>query len=70
MELFDLQTDPGEMTNVAARKGEHAALVLAMSAKLDALIRSEMGVDDGREMPPVKGLTWTLDVKDNQAVLD
>jgi arylsulfatase len=70
VELFDLQADPGEMTNLAARKGEHAALVLAMSAKLEALIKSEIGVDDGREMPPVEGLTWMLDVKDNQAILD
>jgi arylsulfatase len=35
VELFDLQTDPGE-----------------------------------REMPPVEGLTWTVDVKGGQAVLD
>ena len=70
VELFDLQTDPGETTNLAAQKGEHTALVLAMSAKLEALIKTEIGVDDGREMPPVEGLTWTLDVKGNQAVLD
>lgn len=52
------------------RKGGHGALVLAMSAKLEALIKSEIGVDDGREMPPVQSLTWTLGVNDNQAVLD
>ena len=70
VELFDLQTDPGEMTNLAAKKGENRDLVLAMSGKLETLIKREIGVDDGREMPPFKGLTWTLDVVNNEAVLD
>ena len=70
VELFDLQTDPGEMTNLAAKKGEHRDLVLAMSAKLEALIKQEMRVDDGREMPPFKGVVWTLDTKDNETILD
>ena len=70
VELFDLQTDPGEMTNLAAQKGEHRDLVLAMSAKLEALIKREIGVDDGREMPPFKGVTWTLDVKGSETILD
>jgi hypothetical protein len=29
-----------------------------------------MGADDGREMPELKGITWTTDIKDNEAVLD
>lgn len=70
VELFDLQADPAEMTNLAAVKGQHGDLVLAMSGKLEAAIKEEIGADDGREMPPFKGITWTLDVVNNQAVLD
>lgn len=61
VELFDLQSDPAEMTNLAAEKGANADLVLAMSAKLEALIKAEIGVDDGREMPPVEGIDWSID---------
>jgi arylsulfatase len=70
VELFDLQTDPSEMVNLAATKGENRDLVLALSAKLEALIKMEMGVDDGREMPPFKGVVWTIDTADNETVLD
>ncbi len=70
VELFDLHTDPGEMTNLAAKKGVNSGLVLAMSAKLEGLIRSEIGVDDGREMPRFDGIDWTIDVQGNQTVLD
>ena len=58
------------MTNLAATKGGNRDQVLAMSAKLEALIKQEIGVDDGREMPPFKAITWTLDVRDHEAVLD
>jgi hypothetical protein len=34
------------------------------------LIKQEIGVDDGREMPPLAGVNWTIDVKGNQAILD
>lgn len=61
VELFDLESDPGEMTNLAATKGDHAELVLASSAKLEALIRQEIGVDDGREMPHIDNIKWTID---------
>ncbi len=70
VELFDLQTDPAEMNNLAANKGENQDLVLAMSAKLEAVIKTEIGIDDGREMPDFKGINWTIDTKDNEAVLD
>ncbi len=41
-----------------------------MSSKLEALIKAEIGIDDGREMPDFKGVDWTIDTKDNEAVLD
>ncbi len=61
VELFDLQSDPKEMTNLAAKQGENAELVAAMSAKLEAAIKAEIGVDDGREMPEVEGIDWRID---------
>jgi arylsulfatase len=61
VELFDLASDPGEMRNLAARPGANDDLVLAMNGKLDAAIRAEIGVDDGREMPEVAGIEWAAD---------
>ncbi len=49
---------------LAARKGESAALVMAMSEKLETQIRAEIGVDDGREMPRMEGVDWTIDSLD------
>lgn len=61
VELFDLQTDPGEMTNLAVDRTANAALIMDMSAKLEAIIKTEIGVDDGREMPRVEGVEWAID---------
>ena len=55
-EMFDLKVDPAEMTNLAPRKGQHAALVMTMSNKLEARIEAEMALDDGRGMPEFKGM--------------
>ncbi|MBK7660917.1 MAG: sulfatase-like hydrolase/transferase [Betaproteobacteria bacterium] len=60
-ELFDLRKDPAEMSNLAARKGENAATVLAMNAKLNAAVEAEIGKDDGREMPEIAGISWAVD---------
>lgn len=60
LELYDLGSDPGEMTNLAADRTGNAELVLAMSAKLEAVIGAEIGVDDGRELPDIEGINWTL----------
>lgn len=61
VELFDLATDPHEMINLAARKGENAELVMAMNRKLEAHIKAEIGIDDGREMPAFEGIDWKID---------
>ncbi|MCF6390436.1 sulfatase-like hydrolase/transferase [Mycobacterium sp. MBM] len=61
VELFDLQEDPGEMTNLAAKKGDNADMVMASSMKLEAIIKHEIGVDDGREMPHFDAIDWTID---------
>jgi len=70
VELYDLNTDPSEMNNLAADKTQNSDLVRTMSEKLEAVIKAEIGVDDGREMPDVKGIAWTLNTKLGDTVLD
>jgi hypothetical protein len=64
VELFDLLTDPHEAVNLAARKNEHQDLVLAANAKLNAAVKHEIGVDDGRELPNIPFMDWTVDRTD------
>jgi arylsulfatase len=61
VELFDLAADPSEMTNLAADRKGNAELISAMNVKLEAVIKAEIGVDDGREMPRVEGIEWNID---------
>ncbi len=64
VELYDLHADPNEMTNLAAAKGDNADLVLKCSAELEAVIKAEIGVDDGREMPNFADIDWQIDRMD------
>jgi arylsulfatase len=64
VELFDLEADPSETVNLAADRERNAELVMTMSGKLEALITAEIGRDDGREMPNVATVTWTIDRPD------
>jgi arylsulfatase len=64
VELFDLQTDPEETVNLAADRETHKNLIATMSAKLEAAIKVEIGVDDGREMPEIPKVTWYMDTAD------
>jgi arylsulfatase len=50
VELFDVQADPLEMSNLAAGDG-HRELVLAMNDKLNRLIDAEVGEDRGQMLP-------------------
>ena len=61
VELFDLKTDPSEMSNLAADRLEKQDLLLKMNAKLEAIIKAEIGLDDGREMPSFEGVDWSID---------
>lgn len=51
VELFDSQTDPDELVNLAAQGGRNRELVLAMNEKLNRLIDAEVGEDRGQMMP-------------------
>jgi len=58
------------MNNLAADKTQNGDLVRTMSERLEAVIKAEIGVADGREMPDVKGIAWTLNTKLGDTVLD
>ncbi len=47
LELFDHKTDPNEVVNLAADVEKNKDLILAMNAKLNAIIASEIGEEDG-----------------------
>ncbi|MBN8898687.1 MAG: sulfatase-like hydrolase/transferase, partial [Rhodospirillales bacterium] len=61
VELFDLQSDPEEMVNLAVDREANRDLILTMNAKLEAAIKAEIGKDDGREMPDIPFIKWTID---------
>jgi len=61
VELFDLDTDPDEMVNLGADRTGNRDLILTMNAKLDALIKAEIGVDNGRELPNIPLVSWEID---------
>jgi arylsulfatase A-like enzyme len=60
IELFDLQADPLEMTNIAAKQGEQRELVMAMNEKLDRLIDAEVGEDRGQMLPGGVDAGWEV----------
>src|SRR5262249_28720032 len=64
VELFDLQTDSLETTNLASDREKNANLISTMSGKLESIIKAEIGKDDGREMPELAKITWTIDRAD------
>jgi arylsulfatase len=61
VELYDLENDPDEMTNLATDRAANEALIGELNAKLDATIQREMGKDDGRELPDIPFVSWELE---------
>jgi arylsulfatase len=51
LELYDTQADPDEIVNLAARPEPQRARLLELNAKVNALIDSEIGSDDGSMYP-------------------
>ena len=60
VELFDLQSDPHEMNNLAQDKSKQE-LLLAMNDKLNRLIEDEVGGDDGSHLPDLEDVDWSFD---------
>ncbi len=60
VELYDRQSDPYEMTNLAARRGASRELVLAMNEKLNRLIDTEVGEDRGQMLPGGIDAGWEV----------
>ena len=52
VELFDLESDPHELHNLALDRQKNAALLESMNAKLNRLIDAEVGEDVGQMLPP------------------
>jgi arylsulfatase len=50
VELYDLETDPDELHNLAADRQANAELIYEMNRQLNELIAREIGADDGGEM--------------------
>ena len=61
VELFDLESDPIEVNNLATDRRRHGELLLAMNEKLNALIETEVGEDRGQMLPTGPNANWTLD---------
>jgi arylsulfatase len=51
LELYDTARDPGEIVNLAHRPEEHRERILELNAKVNALIDTEIGADDGAMYP-------------------
>ena len=51
VELFDHESDPQEIRNLAADGQRNGDLLVAMNDKLNALIESEVGEDTGQMLP-------------------
>ena len=54
VELFDLESDPNEMNNLAVDQRANGELLLAMNEKLTNTIEGEVGSDEGEFLPENK----------------
>ncbi len=55
VQLFDLQTDPDEVHNLALEPEKNREAILRMNMLLNDLIAKEVGVNDGRFLRPLIG---------------
>ena len=60
LELFDLEADPLEQTNLALDRSKYQHVIEEMNAKLNALIDREVGEDLGQMLPKDPGGGWVL----------
>ncbi len=59
LELYDTEADPHEMDNLAFVPEKHQELILELNSRLNRLIETEVGDDDGSYMPGSPDL-WKL----------
>ena len=52
LELYDTDIDPDELMNLAANPTTNKALIIDLNTRLNVLIDTEIGIDDGRCYPP------------------
>jgi arylsulfatase A-like enzyme len=52
VQLFDLETDPDEVRNLAVEPEKNRAMILQMNSLLNGLIAKEVGVNDGSFLKP------------------
>jgi len=58
VELFDLDTDPLEVNNLASDRKKNGDLLEAMNAKLNKLLEAEVGEDIGQMLPGGVDAGW------------
>ncbi|WP_417595177.1 sulfatase-like hydrolase/transferase [Parasphingorhabdus sp.] len=51
LELYDTQTDPDELNNLAWKPEAHKKIIMSLNEQTNALISNEIGVDNGAEYP-------------------
>lgn len=61
VELFDVPQDPAEANNLALDKDANRELIATMNEKLNAVIKAEIGVDNGHELPNIPMVNWEVD---------
>lgn len=64
VELYDLASDPHETHNLATNVKKHGDLIESLSARLNALIETEVGEDNGASLPLSKLAGWDLEGAD------
>ena len=61
IELFDLESDPGENNNLAVEPEKHRELIEEMNEKMNAVIEAEIGEDIGQMLPDTDKVSWHVD---------